>query len=106
MSNTSRLTGTCNRCGLCCQYEAPGGRGLVRCGYLIATGALALVGHAAATECSVYPVRFDGMPVPMRFVRDGTLYGWRRCAKDSPQEDEVIAARGLGRGCSLERADA
>ena len=100
-----RLTGTCNRCGLCCQFEARDGSGLVRCGYLaVDYGAAGLdtVGTAGATQCLMHDLRVDGMPIPMVYVRDRRPYGWRTCAKDSAQEEAVIRARGIGRGCSLE----
>jgi hypothetical protein len=95
----SRFTGICNRCGLCCQFEAADGTGLVRCGYLAVEEH---IGTAGATRCVVHERRVDGMPIPMFYARDLAWYGWRQCAKDSPTEDHVIAARGIGRGCSLE----
>lgn len=99
MSYVSCFTGVCNQCGSCCQYETP--VGLVRCGYLIWHDALELIGTPGATECAMHALRVDAMPIPMYAVRSGDFYGWRRCAKDSPEEDAVIAARGIGRGCSL-----
>ena len=104
---TRRLTGTCNRCGLCCQYEARDGSGLVRCGYLaVDDGAAGLdpIGTAGATQCLMHALRVDGMPIPMFYVRDMRPYGWRQCAKDSAAEDAIIIDRGIGRGCSLEMA--
>jgi hypothetical protein len=102
----SRLRGVCNRCGLCCQFPARDGTGLVRCGYLAVerTAGLTILGIPGSSSCLMHATRTDGMPIPMRYVRDGAWYGWRRCTKDSPEEDAVIRARGIGRGCSLEEA--
>lgn len=101
----SRLTGICNRCGSCCQYEAADGSGLVRCGYLeVKPGTR--VGQPEATTCRMYADRYDTMPIPMVYVIGGHDYGWSRCAKDSALEDWVIELRGLGHGCSLVRRDA
>jgi hypothetical protein len=104
MAYQSRLTGPCNRCGLCCQFEAADGSGLVRCGYLRVESlvGLSIVGVPGATTCAMYDARTDGMPIPMHYARDGSWYGWRSCAKDSPREDAAILLRGIGRGCSLE----
>jgi hypothetical protein len=100
----SRFTGVCNRCGLCCQYEAPDGSGLVRCGYLAVRERPAEfggVGTAEATECLLHTVRYNGMPIPMFFVTARKFYGVRMCAKDAPEEDAAIQTRGIGKGCSL-----
>lgn len=100
----SRFTGACNRCGSCCQYPAPDGTGLVRCGYLeVHRGTR--VGQPEATTCRMYADRYDGMPIPMVYVIGGQDHGWRRCVKDSAAEDWVIEHRGLGHGCSLTLRD-
>jgi len=105
MAYRSRFTGVCNRCGLCCQYEAADGSGLVRCGYLeVRPGTR--VGQPEATVCRQYETRYDGMPIPMDYVIGGGFYGWSRCCKASSLEDWVIQLRGIGRGCSLEATDA
>jgi len=99
-AHVSAFTGVCNRCGVCCQYEAADGSGPVRCGYLeVRPGAR--VGDPQATTCRQYDTRYDGMPIPMQYL-NGTDYGWAKCAKDSSMEDLVIRFRGIGRGCSLE----
>jgi hypothetical protein len=107
MTYVSRFTGVCNQCGKCCEYQAPDGSGLVRCGFLIPQTyhGLEVVGVPGSTECSMHALRLDGMPIPMHYVRTGDFYGWRSCALDSPAEDRAIAPH-IGRGCSLTVRDA
>lgn len=91
------LVGECHQCGLCCCMEE-GGR-TVRCANLVVERGS--VGVPGATRCSAYAERYNGMPIPLVDVSTGFLSRWSQCGKDSPEEVQVILARGIGRGCSL-----
>lgn len=93
------LRGECNRCGLCCVVEHPT-HGTLVCEHLRVTVPVQPLGHPLSTRCGVYAQRVSGMVIHMR---DGAGVGRQlaRCFKDTWQEDHVILARGIGRGCSL-----
>lgn len=89
------LSGTCNCCGKCCQFNVDGRP--VYCENLLVKKAL---GEENATECTVHSTKYDQMPIRMldaagNFVLDTV------CAVDSKSETKAIFERGVGRGCSL-----
>jgi hypothetical protein len=95
------LQGTCNRCGLCCvmQHE---GQQLV-CEHLkavVTKNGVQLLGTPDASWCGVYERRVSGMPIRMRDA-SGTTRRVLACYHNTWEEDQVIAERGLGKGCSL-----
>ena len=96
MTYVSRFIGTCNQCGQCCVESTP--IGLIACEHLERVGP---VGQVGATRCRMHDTRVNGQPIVMRRMDNDTVWGLAFCAKDSPLEDAVIAARGIGRGCSL-----
>lgn len=88
------LTGTCNRCGLCCVIEG------FRCLNLVGPKPLNPVLQGGPTTCAVYDKRYDKMPIIL--VNDEGLMVRGTCGKDSPAETRAIIERGIGQGCSLE----
>lgn len=88
---TVRLSGLCNRCGLCC-FD-----GELRCQNLIVIGK---PGEPLATACSRHGSRYNGMPITM-FDPEGRSYDGYFCHNDD-LETAVIIERGIGKGCSLE----
>lgn len=95
------LEGTCNRCGLCCTAEVDGRR--LVCEFLRAEWPVKPLGAPEASRCSIYERRQAGQhPLPVRLLDGrGEPRKLAHCFKDTWQEDQVIAERGLGRGCSL-----
>jgi hypothetical protein len=94
------LRGECNRCGLCCVVETPGGRAV--CEHLRAEGgplAVKQLGLPGASRCAVYERRLSGMAIRMLNGR-GEVVQMSQCWKDAWQEDYAIARR-IGQGCSL-----
>lgn len=97
------LQGTCNQCGLCCTMEHEGQR--LVCEYLdamVSGGRVPPLGTSLASQCRVYESRDRRWPLRIR-LKDGAGVVQRtgRCFKDTWQEDQAIAERGIGRGCSL-----
>jgi len=87
-----KLTGTCNRCGLCC-YDELG----YRCLNLEVT---ASPGQPQATRCRVYDKRYDGMPIVLQHPTTADIHGGT-CALNSTAETMAIIETGFGKGCSL-----
>jgi len=88
-----QLTGTCNKCGLCC-YDELG----FKCLNLEVVKA---PGQPDATRCRVYDKRYDGMPIVLQHPQTCDFRGGT-CGKDSLTETFAIIEAGIGKGCSLE----
>ena len=86
-----QLTGTCNKCGLCC-YELG-----AKCLNLEVVKA---PGQPDATRCRVYDKRYDGMPIILQH-KNGSVRG-SVCRLNSSAETLAIIETGFGKGCSLE----
>jgi len=87
-----KLTGTCNKCGLCC-YSPEG----FKC---LNLEVVKVPGQPDGTRCRVYAKRYDGMPIVMQQRGTGDITGGV-CRKDSFDETMVILETGIGKGCSL-----
>ena len=89
-----KLTGTCNRCGMCCTV------GPYKCSNLAVTKQL---GEPEATICKAQSTRYDQMPIILGVNMGccGTIVMMSYCAKDSDAETQAIVRSGIGRGCSL-----
>ena len=91
------LAGECNLCGACCFSKY----GAVCENLEIVTRP----GLPNATRCKVYSERYDGMPIRM-IAKGGRMLRGYNCAKNSPDEVEVIVEMGIKKGvCSLTRVD-
>jgi len=88
-----KLTGTCNKCGLCC-YDDVG----AKCLNLEVVKA---PGRPDATHCRVYDKRYNGMPIVLQHAASGSIRGGV-CSLNSSAETLAIIETGLGKGCSLE----
>lgn len=96
------LRGACNRCGACCTRVLEGGQRVV-CEYLRVASPPVPLGHPGASWCAVYEYRTPAQPLKVRMLdARGTAVLEGPCHQDTWQEDQAIAAHGIGRGCSLE----
>lgn len=91
----SLLTGTCSRCGLCCEIDG------FRCLNLINAppGPIVPAILPGPTTCAVYDRRYDGMPIVLMDDKGHAIGA--TCGKGSLEEDMAIVERGVGKGCSM-----
>jgi len=92
-----KLTGTCNKCGLCC-YDELGAK-------CLNLEVVKTPGQPQATRCRVYDKRYDGMPIILQHPTDGSIRGGT-CRLNSTAETLSIIETGFGKGCSLKVAEA
>ena len=89
-----KLTGDCNRCGMCCFM------GRYRCVNLLVEGK---PGEPKATKCGAYSIRYNAMPIVMIDPEGEIVDAF--CRHDDPNEGILIASRGFGKGCSMRWED-